>query len=59
MLQVGATGMKIDRQCWWLFPLEYRGRCVKLTTHLHLVPRLRIVELYFRSLLHLHKYVLN
>jgi hypothetical protein len=39
-----------------LFPWEYSGRGVKLTTQLHLVPRSRTVELdlYFQSPTHLH-----
>jgi hypothetical protein len=39
-----------------------RGKCgrgVKLTTHLHLVSRSRMVELYLRSLIRLHGKVLN
>jgi hypothetical protein len=35
------------------------GRGEKLTTHLHLVPRPRKVELYFHSLICLHGIVLN
>jgi hypothetical protein len=31
------------------FPEGYRGRGVKLTTHLHLVPRSRMLELYLHS----------
>jgi hypothetical protein len=34
-------------------------RSVKLTTHLHLVPRLRMVELYLHSLIRLHGVMLN
>jgi hypothetical protein len=32
----------------------YSDRSVKLTTHLHLVTRSRMVELYLRSLTHIH-----
>jgi hypothetical protein len=32
-----------------LFPLGYSGRSVKITTHLHIVPRPRLVNLYLRS----------
>jgi hypothetical protein len=38
--------------CIWyqgFFLREWRGKGVSLTTHLHLVPRLRIVELYLHS----------
>jgi hypothetical protein len=35
--------------------LGVKSRCVKLTIHLHLVPRSRMVEVY----LHLHGIVLN
>jgi hypothetical protein len=38
--------------------MDERGKNVKLATHLHLVPRLRIVELYLCSLIHLHAMVL-
>jgi hypothetical protein len=34
-------------------------RGVRLTTHLHLVPRSRLVELYLHSLICLHGVVLN
>jgi hypothetical protein len=36
-----------------------RGRSVNLTIPLHLVPRTRIVELYFHSPIHLRGAVLN
>jgi hypothetical protein len=42
-----------------LFPRGYSGRGVKLTTHIHLVPSSRKVELYLHSLLRLHGIVLN
>jgi hypothetical protein len=35
------------------------GRGVKLTTHLYLVPRLRVVELYLSSKIRLHGVVLS
>jgi hypothetical protein len=35
------------------------GRGVKLTIHLHLVPKLRMVELHFHSSILLHCVVLN
>jgi hypothetical protein len=41
------------------FPGVKAARGVKLTTHFHQVPRLRMVELYFYSLIHLHGVVLN
>jgi hypothetical protein len=34
-------------------------RCVKLTTHLHLAPRLTMVELYLHSTIYLHGIILN
>jgi hypothetical protein len=42
-----------------LFPGWYSGWGVKLATHLHLVPRSRIVELYLHSPICLHDIVLN
>jgi hypothetical protein len=42
-----------------LCPLGWGGRGLKLTTHLHLVPRSGMVELYFHSPLHLHGLLLN
>jgi hypothetical protein len=42
-----------------LFPREISGRGVKLTTHLHLVPRLRMVELYLHSPIRLYGMVLR
>jgi hypothetical protein len=44
---------------WEQFPWEYRGRGVKLTTHLHLVSRLRMMEMYFHSTIRLSGVVLN
>jgi hypothetical protein len=41
------------------FPQVQSGRGVKLTTHLHLVPRSRMVELYLHSLIRLHGVTLN
>jgi hypothetical protein len=41
-----------------LFSRGYSGRGVTITTYLHLVPRSRIVELYFHSLICLHGIVL-
>jgi hypothetical protein len=38
---------------------EYSGGSVKLTTHLHLVPRSRMVELYLHSPICLHGIVLK
>jgi hypothetical protein len=35
------------------------GRVVKLTTHIYLAPRLKMVELYLRSLIGLHRLVFN
>jgi hypothetical protein len=43
----------------WFFPRGWSGMCVKLTTHLHLLPRLRKVELYMDSSIRLHLMVLN
>jgi hypothetical protein len=42
-----------------LFPGGKSGRGSKLTTHLLLVPRSRMVELYLHSLIRLHGIVLN
>jgi hypothetical protein len=42
-----------------LFIPGYNGRVVMLTTHLHLVPRLRTVELYLHSPIGLHGVVLK
>jgi hypothetical protein len=42
-----------------LFPQGKSGRDVKLTTHLHLVLRLRMVELYLHILICLYGIVLN
>jgi hypothetical protein len=33
-----------------LFPRGLSKKCLKMTTHLHLLPRSRIVELYLHSL---------
>jgi hypothetical protein len=33
----------------FMFPQEYSSRSVKLTTHIHLLSRLRMVELYLHS----------
>jgi hypothetical protein len=41
-----------------IFPRRQRGRCVKLVTHLHLMPRSEIV-LYLHSFIRLHCMVLN
>jgi hypothetical protein len=42
-----------------LHPRKESGRSVKLTTHLHLVPRSRMVELYVHSSIRLHGIVLQ
>jgi hypothetical protein len=42
-----------------LFPWGYSAWGVKLTTHLHLVPRSRMVELYLHSPIRLHGVVIN
>jgi hypothetical protein len=42
-----------------LFTLELSGQDVKLTTHLHLVPRSGMVKPYLHSLIHLHGVLLN
>jgi hypothetical protein len=44
----------LSKGYWGLFPKGETGRSVKLTTHLHLVPRSRLVELYFHSPIRLH-----
>jgi hypothetical protein len=36
------------------FPQDYSGRGVKLTTHLHPVPRSRMVDIYFHSPIYIH-----
>jgi hypothetical protein len=41
-----------------LFPLGSSGRGVKLTTHLHLAPRSRMVKLHLHSSIRLHGVVL-
>jgi hypothetical protein len=41
------------------FPRRQSGRGVKLTTHLYLVPRSRMLELYLHSPICLHGIVLN
>jgi hypothetical protein len=41
------------------FSREYRGRSVEVTTHLHLVPRSRMVELYLHCPLYLNGLALN
>jgi hypothetical protein len=56
---------QLPDQLWG--PSEYRGvflrrssgRVVKLTTHLHLVPRSRMMELYINSPIRLHGIMLN
>jgi hypothetical protein len=48
-----------DRLCGPLSLLSNGYRGVKLTTHLHLVPRSRMVELYLHSPICLHSVVLN
>jgi hypothetical protein len=42
-----------------LFPWGLSGWGVKLTTHLHLVPRLRMVSTFFHSLIRLYGVMLN
>jgi hypothetical protein len=42
-----------------LFTWEQSGRGMKLTTHLHLVPRSRMEELYLHSPIRLHVWWLN
>jgi hypothetical protein len=42
-----------------LFPREYIGRGVKLTTHRYLVRRLTVVELYLTSSTSFHGVVFN
>jgi hypothetical protein len=44
---------------WGPFPQGWSDRGVKLTTHLHLVPRPKTVELYLHSRICLHSMVLN
>jgi hypothetical protein len=44
---------------WGLFPWGYSDRYVKLTTHLHLLPRPRMVELYFHSPIRHHGVMFN
>jgi hypothetical protein len=34
---------------WWLFPRRESGRGVKLKIQLHLIPRLRMVEINLHS----------
>jgi hypothetical protein len=43
----------------WLFYRVWDGRFVALNTHFHLLPRSRMVQLYFHSPIHLHGVVLN
>jgi hypothetical protein len=42
-----------------LYPWGYSGRDVKMTAHLHLVPRPRMTELYLHSHIRLHGVLLN
>jgi hypothetical protein len=44
---------------WRLLSWAYIGQGVKLTTHLHLMSRSRMVVLYFHSLINLHDMMLN
>jgi hypothetical protein len=44
---------------WGFFPGGKSGKDVKLTTHLHLLPKSRMVELYLHSPIRLHGIVLN
>jgi hypothetical protein len=44
----GPAGL-LSSECWGLFPLKYSGLDVKLTAHLHLVPRSRMVDLHLHS----------
>jgi hypothetical protein len=46
----------------WAHPASYTmgsSQGVKVTTHFHLVPRSKMVELYLHSPIHLHGVVLN
>jgi hypothetical protein len=43
----------------WLFPLGQRGWKMKLSTDLHLVLKLRCVELYLHSPIYFHAVVLE
>jgi hypothetical protein len=42
-----------------LFPLGYIGKGMKLTVHFPLVPRLRKVELFYRSPIHYDNMAFN
>jgi hypothetical protein len=44
---------------WGLMPWGLSDRCMKLTTHLHLFPRLQMVELYLHSPICFRTSVLN
>jgi hypothetical protein len=70
---VGWTGEYSEFDSWWgreifsrlalghtgLFPWGQSRRGMKLATHLHLVPRLRIAELYLHSTISLQAVVLK
>jgi hypothetical protein len=66
-----SSGSSLYRQNIFVFSIIYRtvlgptqplmpcGRGLKLTTHLHLVPGLRMVDLHFHSPISLHDAMLN
>jgi hypothetical protein len=56
LLQSVQTGSRADSAS---SPVSVQDRDVKLTTHLYLVPRSRMVELYFNCPTRLHGVVLN
>jgi hypothetical protein len=43
----------------WVVRPGYTSRSMKLTIHLHLLPRLRMVELYLHSPIRFHGMMLN
>jgi hypothetical protein len=46
--------LRLSNGCQWLFPREQRGLSVRLITHLQLLQRSRMLELYFHSPIRLH-----
>jgi hypothetical protein len=57
--QLWVPASLLSNGYWGLFNRGLSGRGVNLTTHLHLVPRSRMVELYLHSPVCLHGIVLD
>jgi hypothetical protein len=43
---LGQPSLLLHNGYWWLLHWQSSSRGIKLTTHLHLMPRSRMVELY-------------